>query len=191
MLLNTHFIWESSQRAEPKAKEDCGWGSSSQRTELVLNKGTLPHPRTGDQYNVCPLTTICIPFFLFLDGVFIEVILSLFHHWIYWVLSICGERGSRKHIILVERRNLSQTDGSGLSMTWNLWLERIWGCTSGEWIDMVYVWEEDQNGYLVTRGWSIEEPGKVPTCFQLLRQTRKLDFSVSLVFRSWRHESCD
>ena len=48
---------------------------------------------------------------------------------------------------------------------------------------MVCVWEEDQNGYLVTR-WTMKEAGKIATCFHLLGQTRKVDFSVSLVFRS-------
>lgn len=53
-------------------------------------------------------------------------------------------------------------------------------CPSGDRVDVVCMWEENQNGYLV----AVAEAGTMPLCFRLLGYTRKLDFSVTLIFRN-------
>lgn len=126
-------------------------------------------------------------------GCLLKLILSPFHHWIYWVMSKCGKRRSRKQVVLVNSASVNKESFADLMVYW----------TSPEILDLKSVTGED----LVLNFWGVDrcglcvggrskwifgdqtdyergEAGQIATCFHLLGQTGKVDFSVSRVFRS-------
>lgn len=78
-------------------------------------------------------------------GCLLRLILSLFHHWIYWVSSKCGERRSRKQVVLVNWASVSKECFADLMVYW----------TSPEILDPESVTGEDLGLYF----WGVDRCG--------------------------------
>ena len=107
--------------------------SPPQNTEQVASRMSVQWQPYGSHFSS------------FWMGCLLKLILSPFHHWIYWISSKCGKRRSRTQIVLVNWASINKESFADLMVYWTspeiLDLKSVTGADLG-----LYFWGVDRCG---------------------------------------------